>query len=126
MSTTTILIVDDEPGFRFSVSLILRNQGFNVIEAGNGIQALEVMSERSRSGEPVDLVISDIRMPGMDGLKFLENLPAGQNMTKVIVMTGYGNRESELALKRLGITRIINKPFSAEVLLDSVYSSFDK
>ncbi len=126
MSTKTILVVDDEPGFRFSVSLILRNQGFEVIEAGNGIEALEVMSGRPGSGGPVDLVISDIRMPGMDGLKFLENLPAGQERIKVIVMTGHGNRETVLALKRLGITRIINKPFSAEVLLDSVYSSFDK
>ncbi|MFP4085078.1 MAG: response regulator [Desulfonatronovibrio sp.] len=126
MSTKTILIVDDEPGFRFSVSLILRNQGFKVVEAGDGIQALEVMSGLSKSGEAVDLVISDIRMPGMDGLKFLERLSAGQDRIKIIVMTGYGNRETGLALKRLGITRVINKPFNAEVLLDSVYSSFDK
>lgn len=126
MSTKTILIVDDEPGFRFSVSLILRNQGFKVIEAGDGSQALEVMSWRSRSGNSVDLVISDIRMPGMDGLKFLENLSAGQDRTKVIVMTGYGNRETGQALERLGINRVINKPFSAEVLLESVYSSLDK
>lgn len=126
MNSRIILVVDDEPGVRFSVSLILSSMDFKVIEAENGIEALKILAERSRRNQDVDLVISDIRMPGMDGLKFMKSMAVWQDKEKVIVMTGYGNREVVRQLHQMGYKQIIDKPFSVEVLMDSVYSSFDK
>ncbi len=122
MESKIILVVDDEPGVRFSVSLILSSKNFKVIEAESGIEALKILEERSSRNQYVDLVVSDIRMPGMDGLEFMKNMAAWQDKDKVIVMTGYGNREIVRQLHQMGYKRIIDKPFSADKLLRNVFS----
>lgn len=122
MNSRIILVVDDEPGVRFSVSLILSSMDFKVIEAESGIEALKILEERSSRNQYVDLVVSDIRMPGMDGLEFMKNMAAWQDKGKVIVMTGYGNREIVRQLHQMGYKRIIDKPFSADNLLRHVFS----
>lgn len=122
MDSQIILVVDDEPGVRFSVSLILSSKNFKVIEAENGAEALQILTERTRRNQSVDLVISDFRMPGMDGLEFMKNMAAWQDRNRVIVMTGYGNREIVRQLHQIGYKRIIDKPFSADKLLRNVFS----
>lgn len=123
MSKKTILVVDDEPKFRFSLGLILKNQGFNVIEAKDGVEALRFFSEASGQRPGVDLIITDIKMPGMDGLELLENIIRRKEKVRTLVMTGYGDRETTLKLQGMGIYGIIHKPFDAEHLMEMIAST---
>ncbi|WP_045211124.1 response regulator [Desulfonatronovibrio magnus] len=120
MSTKTILIIDDESDFRFSMSLILKAQGFNIIEAGDGIEALEKLSTLQEQNKNVALIVTDLRMPGMGGIELLERLSRHNNEIKVLVITGYGDRETTNRIKKMGYSQILNKPFSAEVLINQV------
>lgn len=126
MINKTILLVDDEPDFRFSMSLILKGHGYAIIEAENGIEALDMLAVQEKQESSVDLIITDLRMPGMDGLEFLKNLTEQKNKAKVLVMTGYGERETINKLTQLGFRTIINKPFSADTLMNNVNSLLRK
>lgn len=122
MINKTILLVDDEPDFRFSMSLILKGHGFKTVEAGNGIEALEKLAFLEKQECPVDLIITDLRMPEMDGLELLKNLIEQKAKAKLLIMTGYGERETINKLTQMGLSTIINKPFSADILISNVKS----
>ncbi|WP_045216288.1 response regulator [Desulfonatronovibrio magnus] len=122
MINKTILLVDDEPDFRFSMSLILKGHGFTTVEAGNGIEALEKLAVLEKQECPVDLIITDLRMPEMDGLELLKNLIEQKAKAKLLIITGYGERETIKKLTQMGLSTIINKPFSADILISNVKS----
>lgn len=126
MNQKTALIVDDVPDFRFSVGLTLKNSGFNVLEARDGYEALEKLAGLTEAGYQADLIICDIVMPGMNGLDFLETIYFRDYQTRVIVMTGYGNRTIKDKLRKMGYHCIIEKPFSADALMHRVKSVFEQ
>ncbi len=112
---TTILIVDDEAGIRSSVRGVLADEGYRVLEAEDGLDALQLMaSERPR------LVILDIWMPGMDGIELLRNIRDTHPGTPVIVISGHGNIETAVTATKLGAFDFIEKPFSLDGLLHVV------
>src|SRR5438093_980514 len=101
-----VLVVDDEPGLRQSLGLLLADAGYDVAAEGNGAKALE-----RALAEPFDLILSDVRMPEMDGLAFLRAYRSGGGSALVIMMSAYGGEEAALAAMKEGAYDYIPKPF---------------
>jgi DNA-binding NtrC family response regulator len=100
-----ILIVDDEENARVALSKILTHEGYDVSSAGNGLEALNFLQHRD-----VELIITDINMPEMNGLTFLRELGRRHPRSNVIMITAYGEVESYLEAMDLGAFEYINKP----------------
>ncbi len=100
-----ILIVDDEENAREALSKILAHDGYDVSSAANGVEALNYLRSRD-----VDLIITDINMPEMNGLAFLRELIRSRPESNVIMLTAYGEVESYLEAMNLGAFEYINKP----------------
>jgi two-component system, NtrC family, response regulator AtoC len=104
-----ILIVDDEPNMLHMLSSILKQDGFEPLCAGSAQKALE-LAESDR----FDFILSDVRMPGMDGIQLLEHLRGRGIDTIVILMSAYGSVELALEAMRKGAYDYISKPFKAD------------
>lgn len=116
-----ILIVDDEENTRIGLSKLLSQEGFDVSSVGNGQEALEYLKSRR-----VNLVISDINMPEMNGLTFLKELNRLYPSTHVIMITAYGGVESYLEAMNLGAFEYIHKPIKIEELksiMDKIHNT---
>lgn len=100
-----ILIVDDDDSVRDVISVLLREEGYNCVVANGAEMALDVAGE-----EETPLVISDMKMPGRDGLWLLENLRERLPDTSVIMLTGYGDTESAVDCLRRGAVDYLLKP----------------
>jgi UDP-3-O-[3-hydroxymyristoyl] N-acetylglucosamine deacetylase len=111
----TILIVDDEAQIRTSVSGVLVDEGFRVLEADNGRTALATIAE-----EHPRLVLLDIWMPEIDGIELLRQIQERHPGTRVIVISGHGNIETAVRATQLGAVDFIEKPFSLDGLLQRV------
>src|SRR5438046_1981785 len=101
-----VLVVDDEPGLRQSLGLLLADAGYDVAAEGNGAKALA-----RALAEPFDLVLCDVRMPDLDGLAFLRGYVSGGGSALVIMMSAYGGEEAALAAMKEGAYDYIPKPF---------------
>lgn len=113
-----ILIIDDEPGVLKILRKILEGAGHSVTEAPDGAVALQHFE-----GTATDLVITDIFMPGMDGIEFLVNVRTNFPDARVLAMSGGGILSRDQALKDavlLGADQILQKPFSKEEVLNAV------
>lgn len=106
-----ILVVDDEENARIALSKILTRQGYEVASAGNGYEALNYLR-----GKDVELIITDINMPEMNGLSFLRELNRSHPASNVIMITAYGEVESYIEAMNLGAFEYINKPVKVEEL----------
>jgi len=106
-----VLVVDDEESARVALSKILTHDGYDVSAAGNGVEALEFLRNRD-----VDLIITDINMPEMNGLTFLRELNRIHPQSNVVMLTAYGEVESYLEAMNLGAFEYINKPVNYEDL----------
>lgn len=116
---TTVLIIDDAVHIRRLVARMLRQAGFNTLEAADGVQGLQVL----RQEEP-DIVTCDIWMPYMDGFGFLEAAkkdPETQNIP-VIVVTAVGQEEEAAKAREMGANDFLTKPFSSSHLIDTIQS----
>lgn len=100
-----ILVVDDEENARVALSRILTHDGYDVSSAGNGLEALNYLRSKD-----VELIITDLNMPEMDGLMFLRELNRIHPASNVIMVTAYGEVESYLEAMTLGAFEYINKP----------------
>ncbi len=110
-----ILIVDDEPDMRLAVRNVLRLRGYEVQEAGDGPAALEL----ARASRP-DLVLLDMRLPGMDGIEVLEALKKIDETVPVVMITGYGHIQSAVDVMKLGASEYLQKPFENAQLVETV------
>jgi two-component system chemotaxis response regulator CheY len=113
----TVLAVDDSPSMLNMVTFTLREAGYDVVEASNGQEALT-----KAKGQRVDLVLSDVNMPVMDGLSLvreLRTLPAFK-FTPVLMLTTEASSEKKQEGKAAGATGWIVKPFNPEQLLATV------
>jgi UDP-3-O-acyl N-acetylglucosamine deacetylase len=120
MAKGHILIVDDEASILRALKGILADEGFDVIHAQDGEAALQLLQE-----QPVDLVLLDIWMPGMDGIQSLQRIRALQTGVCVIVMSGHGNIETAVKATRLGAFDYLEKPLSLDNVLSAVNTAFD-
>jgi len=111
----TVLVVDDEPNYLIVLSELLRDAEFEVFTAHSGKEALPIVL-----GTDLDVVISDIKMPGMDGIELLENIKNLNRKLPVILITAYAEVEKAVEAMRLGAFNYLAKPFPNEALLASV------
>jgi two-component system, NtrC family, nitrogen regulation response regulator NtrX len=105
----SILVVDDEPGVRSSVSGVLQDEGFDVDTAGTGEECLE-----KANGAAFDVIVLDIWLPGLDGLTTLQRLRERQIDSQVVIISGHGNIESAVRAIKMGAFDFIEKPLSLE------------
>ena len=110
-SIKRILVVDDEENTRIGLSKLLSQEGFEVESAANGNDALDLLAQHK-----INLVISDINMPDMNGLAFLRELSRKFPSTSVIMITAYGGVESYLEAMNLGAYEYLHKPVRLEEL----------
>jgi two-component system, NtrC family, response regulator AtoC len=109
--TLTILAVDDEPNMRRLLEISLRQAGYRALSAGNGREALEIISQQQ-----IDLVVSDLHMPGMNGLQLLEVLRNEHEHLPLIMVTAQGEIKTAVAAMKLGASDYILRPFELETL----------
>lgn len=107
----TILAVDDEPNMRRLLEISLRQAGYKAVSAGNGREALALIQE-----QPIDLVVSDLHMPGMNGLLLLEALRKQYEHLPFIMVTAQGEIKTAVAAMKLGASDYILRPFELETL----------
>ena len=100
-----ILVVDDEENARIGLTKLLTHEGFEVMSACNGHEALDFMYQKN-----VNLIISDINMPDMNGLAFLRELSRKFPSANVIMITAYGGVDSYLEAMNLGAYEYLHKP----------------
>lgn len=116
-----ILIVDDEENSRLALARLLSKEGYLVDTVSNGFEALTHLREHD-----VNLIITDINMPEMDGISFLRELNKSFPGNKVIMITAYGGVESYIEAINLGAFEYINKPVRVEELktiMGKIFSS---
>lgn len=106
-----ILLVDDEENARIALTRILSKEGYHVDSVANGYEALNYLRERD-----VNLIITDIKMPEMDGMTFLREINKSFPGSNVIMITAYGGVESYIEAINLGAFEYINKPVKIEEL----------
>ena len=105
----SILVVDDEPGVRSSISGVLKDEGFDVDSAETGEECLE-----KANGAAYDVIVLDIWLPGLDGLTTLQRLRERQIDSQVVIISGHGNIESAVRAIKMGAFDFIEKPLSLE------------
>ena len=120
-SNTKILVIDDEEANVRVLSISLRSDGFEVVTAYSGEQGLEVFKKESP-----DLVLTDIKMPGMDGIEVLQKIKALDPDAEVIIITGHGDIDNAIEALKFGASDFVNKPIRDEVLSVSIQRAQEK
>ena len=110
-----VLVVDDDPVVGASVGRVLGMKGYVVIEARNAVEALDKMRR-----EDYDVVYTDIRMPGPNGLELARALKAGRPWLPVVIITGYGTEDNETKAREAGVNAFLRKPLSPEMIEESM------
>lgn len=117
MTKSVVLVVDDQPGIRRLLQEVLADEGYEVIMATNGFEALEKAKEMNPS-----LILMDMKMPGLDGIGALKELKTLGLAERVIMMTAYGELELVTQAKELGAYAYVTKPFDIVTLCAMVAS----
>jgi two-component system NtrC family response regulator len=118
----TILIVDDEKNYPLILSAVLQDVGYDTLTANSGMEALEILNHANAD---VDLVLTDMKMPVMDGIELLEKIKAINPHLPVIMMTAYGTVEKAVEAMQKGAYNYILKPFDNEGLIIFVKKAID-
>ncbi len=110
--TNTVLVVDDEKGIRESLGDILEDEGYEVITAESGHEALKLVKVESP-----DLVFLDIWLPDVDGIEVLEEITSGKNSVPVVMISGHGTVDLAVKATKIGAYDFLEKPLSLERVL---------
>ena len=113
----TILLVEDEDGLRSLNARGLRSRGYSVIEAANGVEAMEALDEKDGA---VDLVVSDVVMPEMDGPTLLREMRKRNPNLKIIFVSGYAEEAFDKSLPENEQFAFLPKPFALSALVEKV------
>lgn len=114
----TILIVDDSATLRASVNFVLTDAGFEVMQAKNGAEGLERLEESKRLGIKIDMIISDINMPVMDGITFIKEVKKGDfRFVPILILTTESENAKKMEGKAAGASGWLVKPFKPEQLV---------
>src|SRR5882724_3727157 len=121
MAKSRILVIDDEAAIRDSLKMTLEYNGYEFVGAATGQEGL-VLAER----EAPDLVLLDIKMPGMDGLEVLDRIRAINDALPVVVVSGHGTISTAVEATKKGAFDFIEKPFASERVLVSLRNALDQ
>ncbi|MBI1948299.1 MAG: sigma-54-dependent Fis family transcriptional regulator [Deltaproteobacteria bacterium] len=122
-----VLIADDEASLRKVLASSLRKEGYEVVSVKNGDEAMEVLeaSESPDTGEPFHLVITDLRMPGMDGMALLQRINRRFRDVPVVVLTAHGTVDLAVQALKQGAFDFITKPYERDELLNVVKKALE-
>ena len=116
----TILVVDDEPNYLIVISELLKEENYEVLTAPSGEDGLKVVEETD-----LDLVLTDMRMPGMGGLEFLKATKKHNKDLPVIMITAFGEVEKAVVAMKAGAYNYLSKPFNNEELLMNIRKAIE-
>ena len=116
----SILIVDDQPGIRMLLEEVFSKEGYRTLTAGSGKEALDVFAV-----ERPDLVLLDMKIPGMDGIEILKRMKQECERVQVVMMTAYGELDLVEEAKTWGAVRHFTKPFDVFELRETVKKLLD-
>lgn len=122
-----VLIGEDDAEMRSVLSEALREKGYTVVECRDGLNVLDRLGSvllspdvTSREPERFDLIISDIRMPGVNGMTILEGVQLFEGFPPMILITAFGDEETHAEAARLGVAAMFDKPFDIDDLMHKV------
>ena len=115
MKKGKVLIIDDENIVRVSCERTLSPEGYEVRLAQNGLDGLKILEQ-----ENFDIVLTDLKMPDMDGIEILRKVKEGWPSTEVIIITGYQTVDTAVKAIKFGAYNYIEKPFTPDTLLSAV------
>ena len=121
MQKEKILLVDDEVAFTSSMAKLLRAKGYQVTTAGTGKQAIRFLE-----AENFDVVVLDLKMPGMDGIATLKEIKKLKLHTETLILTGHGSIDSALEAFNLGAYDFLTKPCALKDLLSKIEGAGEK
>ncbi|MFQ5799239.1 MAG: sigma-54-dependent transcriptional regulator, partial [Bacteroidota bacterium] len=114
--TANILVVEDDTAMRQSCAKLFRLEGYGVVEASSGADALDHIKEQG----DIDIVLTDIKMPEMDGMTLLKEIKSLDSGIVVVLMTGYGSIKNAIEAMKYGAADYITKPFDTNELLMTI------
>lgn len=114
-SKSVILVIDDQPGIRRLLIEVLSEEGYSVFEAANGYEGFQQAKEHHP-----DLILMDMKMPGMDGIETLKELKKAGIGDRVVMMTAYGELDLVTEAKEIGAVDYITKPFDIIALCQMI------
>ncbi|WP_136806862.1 response regulator [Desulfosediminicola flagellatus] len=121
MKEFTVLVVDDEEEFRDLTVKILNKRGIKATSAESGTEALELLQRT-----PVDVVLLDVKMPGIDGIETLRHIRSRSPLVEVVLLTGHASVESGIEGMKLGAFDYLMKPIELEPLLEKLRLAYEK
>ena len=121
MDKFKVMIVDDEVDFLETIVKRLKARGIDVAGVESGYKALEVLD-----GSSPDVIILDVKMPGMDGIETLREIKKKKPLTEVIMLTGHASVESGIQGMQLGAFDYVMKPVALDELLEKVRQAYER
>lgn len=121
MPITNVLIIDDEERFLQTTQKLLEKQGYTVYTATNGLSGITRLKVKR-----IDVVILDVKMPGMDGVEVLRKIKADFPLVEVVMLTGHSTVESAIEGLKLGAFDYLTKPCDIPVLIQKIEAAGDK
>jgi len=125
-TTKRVLVVDDHAAARESVADVLRHAGYEVIGLGSPMEALPCLEKASLEQKSFDLIITDLQMPGMDGLEFIRQIRHRRLTTQVLMITAHATISSAVEAMRQGAFDYLEKPFNVLQLEELVASAIER
>ncbi len=121
--SSSILLAEDDKEMRSLLALMLRKEGYHVCECMDGLSLLDMLSSfflPDEEHENFDLIISDIRMPGVTGMEILMGANELDDFPPIILITAFGDKETHVQAERLGAVALFDKPFDIDEMLEKV------
>ncbi len=115
-----LLLVDDEERFRTTLAKRLREKGFEVADLGSGMEAIDYVKENS-----VDIIVLDIKMPGLDGIETLTEIKKSNPGIEVVLLTGHGTVDTAIEGMRTGAYDYLMKPCEIDNLVLKINGAFE-
>jgi CheY-like chemotaxis protein len=120
MPETTILVAEDEGQTRATISFLLEDAGYKVLETDSRKEAVEIIDRLRGTETSIDLLILDVEMSGLTGIKVLESVRSHGDHTPAVVITGLTGTALPAPLRAQGYTEVLPKPFDPEQLVSAV------
>lgn len=120
-----VLIAEDDEEMRQILAMTLRSDGFEVIEARNGLELLDHVAPwlaGQEPPEPIDVIISDVQMPCLTGMEILEGLSEVRRKPAIILMTAFGDAHTHATARGLGAAATFDKPFNLDDLRTALFN----
>ena len=121
MAKIQLLLVDDEERFLSTTTLLLEKRGVETFTSANGLDALAIIDKQR-----IDVVVLDVKMPGMDGVEVLRQIKEKRPLVEFIMLTGHATVESAVEGPKLGAFDYLVKPCNISDLMEKINEAFDK